>query len=159
MTPIRLGVVGLGLGQWIVETVKRIEGAHVVAAAENMPARLDGMGGYRAYEKENDLRLYEDADQMMDSESLDAIALAVTPKHRRALIESAGNRGIPMLIEKPWAGTVKSGRALVDLCNSFDLPCQVEFPIRCMPAMVRLRELLKDPLGKGWITRSEVAIL
>ena len=45
MTPIRLGVVGLGLGQWIVETAKRIEGAHVVAAAENMPARLDGMGG------------------------------------------------------------------------------------------------------------------
>ena len=67
MTPIRLGVVGLGLGQWIVETAKKIEGAHVVAAAENMLARLDGMGGYRAYEKENDLRLYEDADQMMDS--------------------------------------------------------------------------------------------
>lgn len=96
MTPIRLGVVGLGLGQWIVETAKKIEGAHVVAAAENMPARLGGVGGYRAYEKENDLRLYEDADQMMDAESLDAIALAVTPKHRRALIESAGNRGIPL---------------------------------------------------------------
>ena len=159
MTSIRLGVVGLGLGRWMVETVKKIEGAHVVAVAENMPARLDSMGGYTAYEKENDLRLYEDADQMMDSESLDAITLAVTPKHRRVLIESAGNRDIPMLIEKPWAGTVKSGRALVDLCNSFDLPCQVEFPIRCMPAMVRLRELLKDPLGKGWITRSEVAIL
>ena len=156
MTSIRLGVVGLGLGQWIVETAKRIEGAHVVAAAENMPARLDGMGGYRAYEKENDLRLYEDADQMMDSESLDAIALAVTPKHRRALIESAGNRGIPMLIEKPWAGTVKSGRALVDLCNSFDLPCQVEFPIRCMPAMVRLRELLNGPLGKGWMANGNL---
>ena len=45
MAPIRLGVVGLGLGQWMVETVKKIEGAHVVAAAENMPARLDGMGG------------------------------------------------------------------------------------------------------------------
>ena len=87
MTPIRLGVVGLGLGQWIVETAKKIEGAHVVAAAENMPARLDGVGGSKSYEKENDLRLYEDADQMMDSESLDAIALAVTPKHRRALIE------------------------------------------------------------------------
>ena len=57
--------------------MKKIAGAQVVAAAENMPARLDSMGGAEAYEKENDLRLYQDADQMMDDESLDAIALAV----------------------------------------------------------------------------------
>ena len=156
MASIKLGIVGLGLGQWMVETVKKIEGAQVVAAAENMPARLDSMGGAEAYEKENDLRLYQDADQMMDDESLDAIALAVMPKHRRALIESAGNRGLPMLIEKPWAGNVQIGRELVELCHSFDAPCQIEFPLRCMPAMVRLRELMTGNLGKGWMANANL---
>jgi predicted dehydrogenase len=78
------------------------------------------------------------------------------PKHRRVLIESAGKRGIPMLIEKPWAGTVESGKELVELCNSFDLPCQVEFPIRCMPAMVRLRELINADLGNGWMANANL---
>jgi len=158
MEPIRLGIVGLGLGQWMVETVELIGGAHVVAAAEDNPARLDSAGGSEAYAKQHNLRLYEDANQMMDDESLDAIALAVTPKHRRALIESAGNRGIPMLIEKPWAGNVKSGRELVELCNSFNVPCQIEFPIRCMPAMMRLRDLMKGNLGKGWMANANLVM-
>jgi len=67
------------------------------------------------------------------------IALAVMPKHRQALIE------------KPWAGNVQIGRELVELCHSFDARCQIEFPIRCMPAMVRLRELMTGNLGKGWM--------
>jgi len=41
MASIKLGIVGLGLGQWMVETVKKIEDAKVVVADENMPARLE----------------------------------------------------------------------------------------------------------------------
>jgi predicted dehydrogenase len=93
---------------------------------------------------------------MMDAEQLDAIALAVTPKHRKALIESAGRRGIPMLIEKPWSSDVESGRELVDLCNSFDVPCQVEFPLRCMPSLKRLRGLIDGELGKGWMANGNL---
>jgi len=156
MVNIKLGIVGLGLGQWIVQTVNEIEGAHIVAAAENMPARLDNLGGVETYEKKNDLRLYKDADQMMNEELLDAVILAVTPKHRKALIESAGSRSLPMLIEKPWSGNVKVGRDLVELCSSFVVPCQIEFPIRCMPVMVRLRELMMVDLGKGWMANANL---
>ena len=40
MKTIRLGIVGLGLGQWQVNTVKDIEEAEVVAVADNTISEL-----------------------------------------------------------------------------------------------------------------------
>jgi len=162
---LKIGIVGLGLGQWQVNTVELIEGAKVVAVADNNIERVllgdppgigEGNESYEAYGEKHDVRIYDDAVKMMDAEELDGVSLAVAPKFRKALIQEAGMRKISMLVEKPWAGSVEQAEALVQLVRELDAKAMVEFPIRFMPVMVRLRELMDNELGAGWIANANL---
>jgi len=55
------------------------------------------------------------------------------------------------LVEKPWASSVEHGRELVEVCVKFDALTMGEFPLRFMPSLVRVRELMDGELGEGWM--------
>lgn len=154
MKTIRLGIVGLGLGQWQVSTVKDIEGAEVVAVADNNPTRLKEAP--EEYARKHGATFYSDGVEMMDKAELDAVSLCISPKWRRPLLAAAGERGIPMLVEKPWASNVEHGCELAEICAKYDVLTMVEFPLRFMPSLVRVRELMDAELGKGWMANGNL---
>jgi len=145
---VRVGVVGLGFGQYHVRTLACMDEARLVAVADkggNVPGGLDD------YAARYGATAYTDAAEMLDRERLDAVVIATSPKYRAGIMEKAALRGIPMFVEKPWASSSAHARELARLCATRGAKVMVGFSFRYHPAVVRLRELLDGPLGSGWL--------
>jgi len=70
---VRIGIVGLNLGQWHVETIAEMDDAMVAAVAENNPSRLGQP--LEDYARSIGARAYTDGIEMMEREELDAVNL------------------------------------------------------------------------------------
>lgn len=148
MDRIRLGVVGLGFGQFHVQTLACMDDAHLVAMADRAGNVPGGLAGYAARYGATG---YQDSKAMFEHEHLDAVVIATSPKYRAEVIEQAASRGIPMFVEKPWAADSAHARELANLCKKHDATVMVGFSFRFHPVIVRLRELMDGELGAGWM--------
>lgn len=156
MNKIRIGVVGLGIGQAHVETINRMDDAVVAAVADNNPNRLrESLDDYAA---RYGAKAYNDAFEMMESEELDAVNLCVSPKYRLELMTCAAEKGIPIMVEKPFATNVGHGRRLIEVCEKHNATVMLGFCIRYMPPITRLRELMDGELGQGWLLAGDLVI-
>ena len=81
---------------------------------------------------------------MLDEEQpLDAILICTPPILRKRIIESAAERGIPFLCEKPPAQALEEAREIVGLLKPRRLVHSVGFNQRYAPSVDRCLELLK----------------
>ena len=139
---IRVAVVGYGFGRFHVKTLAGLSGVRLVAVADRQSTELDAAASQYGF------RSYRDAVKMLDQEQLDALVIAIPPKHRRPLIQAAVSRQIAMFIEKPWASNREQAQGLAALCADSKKPVMVGFSFRFHPAIVKLRELLNTELGR-----------
>jgi predicted dehydrogenase len=146
MERLKIGVVGLKFGTHHVRTLANMDRADLVAVADRNPAVP---GGLRDFASRYGARAYADGIEMMATEELDAVSLCVSPRSREDLLNEAVRRGIPVFVEKPWAADLNQARRMADICR--DHPIMVAFSFRFLPAIVRLRELMDDELGPGWV--------
>jgi predicted dehydrogenase len=70
----------------------------------------------------------------------DAVIICSENVHHRALTLMAAQAGKPVLCEKPLATTPDDARAMVDACNSANVPLFTAFPCRFSPAFQTLKE-------------------
>lgn len=152
MDKIRVGVVGLRFGQFLVRTVAHMSDAQLIAVADRSPMQPDGIEAYAARYGATG---YTSSADMFEREELDAVLIATSPRYRADIIRQAGQRGVAMFIEKPWATNTQHARTLIDLCAGFDVPIMVGFSFRYHPAIVRLHELMQGELGAGWMLNGE----
>ena len=157
---IRLGIVGMRLGMWHAGAVAEIDGVSIVAVADNVQGIMpgpnitlqqlaDGLGA----------DAYVDGVDMIKNADIDAVDLCVSPKWRLPLVEAAAERGLPVLLEKPWGTNMAHGRALADVINKSNLLHMVEFPLRYFPPIIALKELLDDgPLGRPFVVNTEIVM-
>ena len=150
MGPLKWGVIGLGFGQHHVRTLVNMAQVDLVAVADRNP---DVPGGLEAYAVQYGVRAYRDGIKMIENEELDAVSLCVSPRSREAPLELAVSRGIPVVVEKPWASDLSQARRLADLCRGQRV--MVAFSFRFLPAIVKLRELMDAELGKGWLLNGQ----
>lgn len=150
MDRAKLGIVGLGFGVNDVYTAADMKDVQVVAVADNAP-KLPQAGGKSPAEfaAEYGAEAYDDGVEMIRSADPDAPSLAASPKHRLPLMEASAERGIPMMVEKPFATNVEHGQRMRDLAGKHGATVMVEFPLRYMPPLVRLRELMDGELGRS----------
>jgi predicted dehydrogenase len=152
MEPLRIGVIGLGFGQHYVRTLVNLPGAHLAAVADNRPALPGGLAAFAAH---YGTTAYDDGITMMETEKLDAVCLCVAPRWREPLIECAARRGLPMMVEKPWAANLTQARRLAELCRKHQARVMAGFSFRFHPAVVKLRSLIDNELGPGWLLNGE----
>lgn len=159
MDRVKLGIVGLGFGVNHVYTAADMEDVQVVAVADNAP-KLPQAGGKSPTEfaAEHGAKAYDDGVEMIESEDLDAVSLAVSPKYRLPLMEAVAERGIPMMVKKPFATNIEHGQRMRDLAEKHGATVMVEFPLRYMPPLVRLRELMDTELGRGYVCNGDLLI-
>jgi predicted dehydrogenase len=149
VAPLRLGVIGLGFGEYHVRTIATLEGAVIGAVADTERPRVDriaalyGAAGYR------------DGLEMMKSEKLDAVSICVSPKFREPLITYAAENKIPMFIEKPWATNTEQALRFRDMCSELQAKVLMGFSFRFHPAVQKLLSLVDGELGKGWLANGE----
>src|SRR5690606_17171867 len=111
MQPLRYLVVGVGaLGRHHARIAASLDGVNLVAVAYPNPDQG------RAVADERAVRWVDDYRKLIDD--VDAASIVVpTSMHRRVTAEFI-DRGIPVLVEKPLAGNVQDGRALVAAAES-----------------------------------------
>jgi len=149
---VRIGIVGLNLGQWQIETLAEIQGAHVAAVADNAPQiQVPGRGQMAVadYAESIGAAAYADGVEMIEREDLDAVSLCVSPKYREPVMLAAAGKKLPVLMEKPMACCTAQGEKLARIAADAGIIFMMEYPLRYYPAMVKLKSLLDDgPLGK-----------
>ncbi len=152
MEKIRIGVIGLGFGQYHVQTLANHPDYQLVAVADRANAWTDTI---QIYAQGYGATGYRDALEMIENEQLDAISICTSPRYRPELIETLARRGIPMFVEKPWASTAQQAQQLASVCEQHNATVMVGFSFRFHNVVQTLRDLMDKTLGEGWILNGE----
>jgi predicted dehydrogenase len=142
MSRLRVGVVGVGhLGKEharILASLPDVELAGVVDCDAAQVETVAGRCGTRAF-----------ADHRVLLPLVDAVVVAVPTSHHYAVAVDCLRRGLPLLVEKPMAQTVRQAEELVELAERHGSLLQVGHIERFNPAF---EELLRHPLQPKYIT-------
>ena len=157
---VRLGIVGMRLGLWHAGAIAEIDGANIVAVADNVLGKLPGPDiSLGEWADSLGAEAYTDGVDMIKNAKIDAVDLCVSPKWRVPLVEAAAARGLPVLLEKPWGTNMAHGQAIAEIIKRAKLLHMVEFPLRYFPPIVALKELLDaGPIGRPFVVNAEIVM-
>jgi predicted dehydrogenase len=113
MSAVNVGVVGLGYwGPNLVRVLHELDDADVVAVCDLDAARLDKISNrYPA------VRCTSSFDELIDDDSIDAIAIATPVTTHYGLATRALEAGKHVFVEKPLAASVAEGEAMTQLAE------------------------------------------
>jgi predicted dehydrogenase len=138
MDRLRIGVVGVGhLGRHHARILAGLEGARLVGVADcriEQARAVAGPLGVRAFRDHRDLL-----------DEVDAVSIAVPTTLHRAIAGDFLERGIPTLVEKPLAASLKEAEELVSLAKAGQAPLQVGHIERFNPALRALEGMALRP--------------
>lgn len=161
-SPVRIAVVGLGLGKRTVTIMDRLvkDGVvELVAVAENAP-RGFGEQSWEDFVRGYGAKPYSDGIEMIATEDLDAICLCVSPKWRIPLVEAAAKKGLHISMEKPMATTLEQADRILAATRESGVQLMMEFPMRFLPPVVELKRLLDSgELGKPFLLNGDYVML
>lgn len=152
MTQLRIGLIGVKFGRYHVRTFAQMDDVQLVAIADRHPNLPEGL---EAFAQRHGAKAYDDGVEMIAREPLDAVSICTSPGPREALIRAAAERGLPMIIEKPWAADLVQARRLAALCHEAGARVMTAFSFRFLPTIRKLRELMDGELGQGWVLNGE----
>jgi predicted dehydrogenase len=142
MSRLRVGVVGVGhLGKEHARILATLPDVELVGVADPNVAQVQAVAercGTRAFPDHHALLSLVDA----------AVIAAPTSLHSALAIDFL-TRGLPLLVEKPMAQTVRHAEEMIDLAERHNTLLQVGHIERFNPAF---EELLRHPLQPKFIT-------
>lgn len=150
MKKLRVGVIGLGMGQAHIQGYKTHDMAEVVAVADADAKRLAEIG-----EKFGVPGRYEDAEEMLAKESLDVVSIATPNKFHNPLTISALEAGCHVLCEKPMAMCAAEGEEMIAASKKAGRRLMINFSYRFTEQSQALkRQVEKGVLGEIYYART-----
>ncbi len=141
--PLRVGLAGLGsIGQNHLRLLASNPDVRLVALADPVEASLD------AAVRQTKAQGFGDALAMVEEVALDALVVATPTTAHAAIALAAIERGVPVLVEKPLAGTVDEGMQILAASRRRGVPVQVGHVERFNPAVLELDRRLRQ----GWLS-------
>lgn len=130
---VRIGFVGVGtMGQCAhLRNYAALDGCEVVALAE-----LRERTARRVAERYGVARVYRTHEEMMAEEALDGIVASQPFTRHGVLLSQLVKADLPIFIEKPLAGSVQAGRAILDALAATRSSIMVGYHKRSDPATV-----------------------
>ena len=131
MDALRLAVIGVGaLGRHHARILSTLDGVQLVAVADPNESQAQSVATSCGCDWTADYRTLLGR--------VDAVSIVVPTFLHRAVATDFLQHGIPVLVEKPLAGNVADGRAIVDLADERGAALQVGHIERFNPAFERL---------------------
>ena len=134
---VRIGVIGASFGIHHAQSAVSVPEAQFVAACDirdSLRASIEQMGG----------TFYTDYSEMLDSETLDGVVIAL-PNHLHAPVSiECLERGLPVLLEKPIASTVEEADQIVAATERTGVPLLVGHHHQLSPFCVRVRRAIAN---------------
>lgn len=134
---LRAAVIGLGvMGTNHARVYTEIDGIELAAVADIDDARVAHATRGRT------ARGFADFRRMLDEERIDLVSVAAPTRAHVDIAAEVIARGVPLLVEKPLAGTIEEGRRVRDLAAGAGVPLTVGHVERFNPAVIALKERL-----------------
>lgn len=148
---IRLAVVGLGkMGLSHVAIFRAHPEVELVAVCDGLSYIT------RNFERYGGVKGYNDFDEMLRKESLDAIVIATSSKSHAGLVEKAIAAGIHVFCEKPFVLDHVEGERLAELAERASIVTQVGYHFRFVAAFKEAARIVHSgALGRVHHIRAE----
>ncbi len=137
--PLRVGVIGLGMGRVHVQGFRAHPRASVVAVCDADASRVEAVRRDFAVPAG-----YAEAEAMLERESLDVVAIATPNRLHRPLTLAALARGAHVLCEKPIGMDAAEGREMVAAAARAGRRLMVNFSFRFRPQSQILHRLARS---------------
>ena len=131
---LRVGVIGLGIGKWHLDSYLQVPRATVAAICDMNPERL-----HEAAAKYTGTETFTDAEEMMATGKLDAVSICVPNALHAPLTIAALNHGLHVLCEKPMAMSVAEGETMLAAARKSGKNLMVNFSYRFSPMSYALK--------------------
>lgn len=138
MNTVKIGIIGLGIGKWHLDSFKQTTSAEVVALCDADEERLKKMGAEAGITK-----LYTNIGSLFRNKDIDAVSVCL-PNYLHAKVTVAAMKaGKHVLCEKPLAASVKDARKIVKAEKETGKKCMVAMKFRFTPEAHYITEELK----------------
>jgi predicted dehydrogenase len=123
---------------------RMVEGSEVVAVMSRSGSKA------KAYAKERGIaRWYDDAQELVDDEEVNAVYIATPPSSHATYAIMAMKAGKPVYIEKPMAATYEECCRINRIARETGVPCFVAYYRRYQPYFQKVKELVNSgAIGK-----------
>ena len=147
---LSVGVIGLGMGQHHLASLKTIEDVTVTAICDLDMKRLAEM------QKKHEVpKTYTDSDKMFKKEKFDAVVIATPNKFHAPLTLQAIDHGAHVLCEKPMAMSAKEAIDMQAAADSAKKTLMINMSFRYTPAAYALKQQIDAGLlGDVYFARS-----
>jgi predicted dehydrogenase len=143
-TTDKLGVAVVGAGYWGPNLIRNFQGSHdwdLVAVCDLDQDRAHAVLGSRS-----GVDVTGSLDDLLRRDDVDAVAIA-TPAHtHQGIALQALRAGKHVLVEKPLADSVPSGRSMVEAAREQGLTLMADHTYCYTPVVQKIRELVSDGL-------------
>jgi predicted dehydrogenase len=142
---VRFGIVGYGYwGPKVIRNLALIEEAKVVAICDKSAASRQ-----KAEKLYSGVRVTDDANELMTSPDIDAIAVVTPVWTHYELAKAALENGKHIFVEKPFTSNSAQAEELIALAAKKNLKIMVDHTFLFTPAVQKIKELLQEgELGK-----------
>lgn len=135
---IKVGIIGYGYwGPNLVRNFSSVEGCTVTYLADSRDERLK-----LASQIYPNLNCTTDANELLNSNEVDAIVIATPVFTHFDLAEKAIKAGKHVLLEKPMTSTVDESNKLIDLANSKNVQLMVDHTFLYTGAVNKIKDMI-----------------
>lgn len=139
MSAIKIGVIGCGYwGPNLIRNLSEIKQSEVIAVADLDEERLDHIK--RKYPRVTRSRDYQDLFSM----DLDAVVIATPPETHHPIALDCLEKGLHILVEKPFTLRSSHARELIEAADKEDLVLMVGHTFEYNPAVRELKEIIQS---------------
>lgn len=136
---LRCGVIGVGhLGKYHADKFAQIADVELIGVCDKNSERAETVGA------KHNTRAFTDYRQLL--KQCEAVSIAADTTQHYTIALEALNSGVHVLVEKPITQTTAEARELIELAQRKKLLLQAGHLERFNPAIIRLTELVQQPL-------------
>lgn len=134
----RLGLIGAGrMGRTHLRALEGSTTVAVTAVVEPVPAARSAIAG-------TGRAVFEDVAQLLDAGKIDGVLITAPSDRHLEIVTQVAAAGLPILCEKPCGLSSAEIRAAAEAVERHDVPFQVAYWRRYVPALQALRTRIAD---------------
>jgi len=140
MEQLKLALIGTGFwGQFQLAAWNEIAGVRVVALCDaNRKRAEDTASRFRVP------RAYENAEEMLRSESIDVVDIAASPASHERLVSLAAEHGLAVICQKPMALEYTACERMVEVCRRAGVRFLIHENFRWQRPLRRVKQVLES---------------
>jgi predicted dehydrogenase len=140
MQKLKVGIIGLGVGEQHIVGYGSNSACEVVALCDFDESKLD-----KAKKKYSRVRVTKEANDIIDDPKIDVVSIASYDSHHYKQIVRSLEAGKHVLVEKPMCVKVSEAKHIRCLLNKYpDLCLSSRFPCRLIPRFKRVKKMIEN---------------